>query len=55
MIEPNGCRWCGADKQSHLSRWQEDVSWHVWIMPLTEQIKQRMLDRRKFRSNTQSA
>lgn len=43
---PNGCRWCGADREEHLQRWTPTVKWHVWVEPTDEQRKQRLLARR---------
>lgn len=43
---PNGCRWCGVDRDKHLQRWDPTVEWHVWVEPTSAQRKRRMLERR---------
>lgn len=50
LPNPNGCRWCGADRQDHDQRWVPEVRWHGWESPTSEQRKQRMLARRSGRS-----
>lgn len=46
---PNGCRWCGVDKEDHLQRWDPNVKWHTWVEPTVEQRKKRMHDRQAQR------
>jgi hypothetical protein len=43
---PNGCRHCGVDRESHLQRHVEPVGWHVWVEPTDTQRKERMLAHR---------
>ncbi len=43
---PNGCRWCGVDREEHLQRWAPTVKWHTWVEPTAAQRKKRMLERR---------
>jgi hypothetical protein len=47
---PNGCRWCGIEQREHFSRWKPEPGWHTWEQPTQEQIKARMLARRKTRA-----
>lgn len=49
LPNPNGCRWCGVDKQRHHQRWAPEVKWHGWAEPTGEQRKHRMLARRARR------
>lgn len=44
---PDGCRWCGADKYAHHQRWTPEAGLHVWTEPTTEQRKHRMIERRR--------
>jgi hypothetical protein len=46
---PNGCRWCGVDQDTHLQRFAPEAGWHVWAAPSDEQRKQRILARRAGR------
>ncbi|MET1075093.1 MAG: hypothetical protein ABWY11_20770 [Umezawaea sp.] len=46
---PNGCRWCGADREEHLQRWAPTVKWHAWVEPTAAQRKERLLARRARR------
>lgn len=46
---PNGCRWCGVDREDHLQRWAPAVKWHEWVEPTAAQRKARMLERRARR------
>jgi len=48
---PNGCRWCGVDRETHLSRWWPVVNWHQWTEPTNDQRKARLLARRAERTN----
>ncbi len=43
---PNGCRYCGVDRESHLQRYASEVGWHKWIEPTDEQRKGRLRARR---------
>lgn len=43
---PNGCRWCGVDRDEHLQRWDPTAEWHTWVEPTSAQRKKRMLARR---------
>ncbi|MCP2242711.1 hypothetical protein LX86_001432 [Lentzea aerocolonigenes] len=49
LPNPNGCRWCGADRHGHDQRWVPGVKWHGWEPPTSEQRKHRMLARRARR------
>lgn len=49
---PNGCRWCGVDREEHLQRWAPIVRWHRWVEPTAGQRKKRMLERRARRSRS---
>lgn len=44
---PNGCRFCGVDRDTHLQRWAPGVEWHRWAVPTDEQRKARLLARRE--------
>jgi len=46
MTNPNGCRWCGIDKDVHLQRWHPVIKWHTWIEPTSSQRKDRLKARR---------
>lgn len=52
---PNGCRWCGVDKEDHLQRWAPEVNWHLWVEPTAAQRKKRMLERRAPRTRPPEA
>lgn len=39
---PSGCRYCGIAERPHARQWTEEVGWHSWTQPTTEQIKDRM-------------
>ncbi|WP_198654405.1 MULTISPECIES: hypothetical protein [Nocardia] len=43
---PNGCHWCGVDREQHLQRWAPGIAWHIWIEPTTEQRVDRLKARR---------
>ncbi len=53
---PGSCRWCGIDRQDHCQRWSRKLSeidgngWHGFVNPTQEQIKERMLERRRKRN-----
>ena len=49
---PNGCRWCGVDREEHLQRWAPTVRWHQWAEPTAAQRKERMLARRARRDRS---
>lgn len=42
---PNGCRWCGVEKEKHSTDWAEEVQYHVWVAPTDAQRKARILAR----------
>lgn len=46
LPNPNGCRYCGTDRDKHLQRWAPGAKWHGWVEPTPEQRKARMLARR---------
>ncbi len=48
---PDGCRWCGADKYAHHQRWAPVIGLHVWAEPTSEQRKRRMVERRRAAGN----
>lgn len=43
---PNGCRWCGADRQDHCQRSAPFVGSHGWVEPTNKQRLTRMKARR---------
>lgn len=43
---PNGCRWCGADRQDHYQRWTAEAGRHGWTAPTDAQRLERMRARR---------
>jgi hypothetical protein len=45
-INPNGCHWCGEDRERHVQLWHPEVGWHQWVEPTDEQRKERLLQRR---------
>ena len=47
LPNPNGCRFCGVDRETHLQRWAPGVEWHRWAVPTDEQRKARLLARRE--------
>lgn len=47
---PNGCRYCGADKQDHCQRSSPEVGSHGWAEPTDEQRLTRMKARRAARA-----
>lgn len=47
MTNPNGCHWCGIDKRRHGRQWTAEADWHKWEQPTQEQIKARMIARRR--------
>lgn len=51
-INPGGCRFCGADRQNHCQRWHgPGIGIGGFVDPTQEQIKERMIERRKKRLN----
>lgn len=52
LAVPNGCRWCGTDRQIHAQRWHPDAGengWHGWTAPTNEQRLARIRARREAR------
>lgn len=49
LPNPNGCRHCEVDRDTHLQRHHPDVKWHQWEEPTNEQRKERILARRAAR------
>ena len=49
LPNPNGCRWCGIDRQEHYQQWVADAGLHKWVEPTSEQRKERILARRARR------
>lgn len=47
-LAPNGCRLCGIGRDIHAIQVGRNGS-HTWIQPTQQQIKDRMLMRRKGR------
>lgn len=48
---PGGCRFCGVDKPNHCQIWHgPGIGIGGFVDPTQEQIKERMLERRKLRS-----
>lgn len=53
IINPGGCKWCGVERQNHCQLWHgPELGFGGFVDPTQEQIKERMLERRKLRSNT---
>jgi hypothetical protein len=46
-MPPSGCSWCGLAQRDHYSRYVAVVGWHRYTVPSQEQIKARMLARRR--------
>lgn len=46
LPNPNGCHWCGIDRQEHFQRWVPEAGLHIWAEPTADQRKSRMLARR---------
>lgn len=49
---PNGCRYCGADKQNHCQRSGRGVGIHGWVEPTNKQRLTRMKARRAAKAVT---
>ncbi|MYS16597.1 hypothetical protein GTW73_21985 [Streptomyces sp. SID4982] len=44
---PYGCRWCGDASHHHGSQWHPTAGMHQWAKPTAEQVKARMVSRRR--------
>lgn len=47
QIIPSGCAHCGLGQYEHGQRWAEAAGWHRYAPPSAEQVKQRMIARRR--------
>ncbi|MFF9785693.1 hypothetical protein [Streptomyces nigrescens] len=47
---PSACRYCAIGRREHAQRWTAAAGWHQWTPPTQQQIKDRMLARRRARS-----